>query len=109
MKNTRAKSRAITGSLLLLLFFAANHSSAQSAAEEFFENKIRPVLVEKCYLCHSAKLNPPMGGLVLDTKPGLAKGGASGLAVVPGNPDESRLLRALRYNDLRLKMPPTGN
>ena len=91
----------------LLIFFVALAAEAQSGAD-LFEKKIRPVLVAKCYACHSVKLKSPMSGLVLDTKAGLAKGGASGPVVLPGKPDESRLLRALRYADPKLQMPPTG-
>jgi cytochrome c553 len=104
---------------LFLLCFAAERMSAnssqtlpqstsQSGGDELFEKKIRPVLVTNCYGCHSSKLKTPMGGLVLDTKSGMLKGGVSGPAVVPGKPAESLLLRALRYNDPNLKMPPTS-
>src|SRR4051794_37166476 len=81
---------------------------AQPADNAFFESKIRPVLVGKCYGCHSTKLKAPMGGLTLDSKAGLLKGGALGPAVVPGKPAESNLLKALRYTDPHLQMPPTG-
>jgi hypothetical protein len=81
---------------------------AQQAEIELFEKKIRPVLVTKCYACHSAKLKSPMGSLVLDTKAGLAKGGANGPIVAAGKPAESRLLKALRYDDPHLQMPPSG-
>ncbi len=74
----------------------------------FFESKIRPVLAEKCFACHSSKLASPMGGLAMDTKAGLTKGGASGPAIVPGKPADSRLLQAIRYSNPRLQMPPTG-
>lgn len=67
-----------------------------------FESKIRPVLATKCYPCHSSKLKAPMGGLVLDTKAGLAG------AVVAGKPKESRLLTAIRFEDQHLQMPPSG-
>src|SRR5687767_7106632 len=77
----------------IVLFAPLAHS--QDAA--FFESKIRPVLVSKCYACHSSKLSSPMGGLTLDTKAGLAKGGATGAILVPGKPDESRLLQAIRF------------
>ncbi|MBP6824054.1 MAG: hypothetical protein KA368_21080, partial [Acidobacteria bacterium] len=85
-----------------------NAQSAQSVGDDFFEKKIRPVLATNCYACHSSKLKSPMGGLVLDTKSGLLKGGDSGAVIVPGKPSESLLLRALRYNDPVLKMPPTS-
>jgi hypothetical protein len=79
-----------------------------SPGAELFEKKIRPVLVAKCYACHSSKLAAPMGGLTLDTNAGLHKGGSTGPAVVPGKPDESRLMQALLYSDPHLQMPPTG-
>lgn len=82
--------------------------AAQPQNAEFFEKEIRPVLAEKCYGCHSSKMKTPMGGLVLDTKPGMKNGGNGGPVVVPGNPASSRLLKALSYNDTELRMPPTG-
>jgi hypothetical protein len=96
------------GRLAVLLLVALLPAAAQSSNADLFETKIRPVLVAKCYACHSSKLKAPMGGLVLDTKAGLEKGGASGPAVISGKPDESRLLRALRYADPHLQMPPAG-
>ena len=94
--------------LFLIAAAASLTAEAQSGRADLFESKIRPVLAAKCYACHSAKLKAPMSGLVLDTKAGLAKGGALGPVVVPGNPDESRLLRALSYADPHLQMPPSG-
>ena len=82
--------------------------AAQPLDAGFFESKIRPVLATKCYACHSSGLKSPMGGLVLDTKAGVLKGGATGPVVVVGKPAESRLLNALRYTDSRLQMPLTG-
>ncbi len=75
---------------------------------EFFEKKIRPVLVEKCYACHSAKLAKPMGGLRLDSRAGTLKGGDSGPAVKPGDPAGSEIVKAISYQNLDLKMPPSG-
>src|SRR4051794_11253298 len=83
-------------------------ASAQTPDPAFFESKIRPVLAGKCYGCHSSKLKAPMGGLVLDTKSGMLKGGALGPAVIPGKPAESHILKALRYTDPHLQMPPNG-
>jgi hypothetical protein len=94
--------------LALFLLAAAAPAAGQSGSADLFESKIRPVLVAKCYACHSSGLKSPMSGLVLDTKAGLAKGGASGAVVIPGKPDDSRLLRALRYTDPKLQMPPGG-
>jgi hypothetical protein len=82
--------------------------AAQPLDAGFFETKIRPVLATKCYACHSSTLKAPMGGLLLDTKAGVAKGGATGPVVVAGKPTESRLLKALRYTDPHLQMPPAG-
>src|SRR5688572_24493821 len=81
---------------------------AQAPDPTFFETKIRPVLAASCYGCHSSKSKAPMGGLVLDTKAGLKKGGATGSVIIPGNAGGSRLLQALRYTDKHLQMPPSG-
>ncbi len=75
---------------------------------EFFEKKIRPVLTEKCYPCHSARANPLMGGLRLDTREAVLKGGDRGPAIVPGEPEKSLLIKAISYKDPQLRMPPTG-
>ena len=82
--------------------------AAQTTDIEFFEAKIRPVLAQKCYSCHNSKMPAPMGSLVLDNKDGLLKGGVHGPALVPGNPAESRLLKALSYTDPLAQMPPSG-
>jgi hypothetical protein len=76
-------------------------------AIRFFEQKIRPVLVDRCYSCHSAEASKVKGGLVLDTREGLLKGGDEGPALKPGDPDASLLIKAVRYKD-ELKMPPKG-
>ena len=80
--------------------------AAESTAEglDFFEKKIRPVLVEHCYKCHSASSEKVKGGLLLDTREGIRKGGESGHAVVPGNLKESLLISALKHDDF--EMPP---
>ncbi|MBI5799902.1 MAG: PSD1 domain-containing protein [Verrucomicrobia bacterium] len=74
----------------------------------FFENKIRPILAGHCLKCHSTAEGKTKGGLALDTREGTLKGGDSGPAVVPGNPDKSSLIRAVRYTDPDLQMPPKG-
>ena len=73
---------------------------------EFFESRIRPVLVERCYACHSADADKVRAGLLLDTPDGLLAGGDSGPALVPGDPDASLLIKAIRYSDPDLRMPP---
>ena len=78
----------------------------EAAQVEFFEQKIRPVLVEKCYACHSGTADDVEGKLWLDTKSGWMRGGQSGPAVVPGKPDASLLLHAIRGTEKNLAMPP---
>jgi len=84
---------------------AEGQDSKSAEGLAFFETRIRPVLVEHCYECHSAggKLQ---GGLVLDTRAGIRRGGDSGPAVVPSAAADSLLLEALRYESF--EMPPTG-
>ena len=74
---------------------------------EFFEKKIRPVMVERCYECHSATAKKLKGKFRLDTKEDFEKGGETGAAVVPGDPEKSLLIKAVRYQD-NLHMPPKG-
>jgi len=72
----------------------------------FFEKKIRPVLADKCYKCHAADAEKIKGGLVLDTRQGIRKGGDTGPAVVPGDVPGSLLAEALHYGNKDLQMPP---
>lgn len=74
--------------------------------QRFFESKIRPVLVEHCYECHSAKSDEVGGKLLLDTREGIRAGGESGPAVLPGKPASSLLLIAMQHSDSKLIMPP---
>ncbi len=85
---------------------SANAAAPTPAQVEFFEKHIRPVLAAECYECHSSAKKK--SGLVLDTRDGLLKGGASGPAIVPGQPDSSLLLQALRHTHPTLKMPKNG-
>ncbi len=72
----------------------------------YFEAEIRPLLIARCYSCHSARAAKREGGLTLDSREGWAQGGDNGPAIVPGDPDASRLIRAVRYTDPDLQMPP---
>jgi hypothetical protein len=98
--------------LFLLLLFEVLPVLSAAAAEptpaqlDFFEKRIRPVLIDNCYRCHSQKAEKIKGGLTLDTREGLLQGGNSGPALVPGNPDASLLVKAVRYTDPSLQMPP---
>lgn len=73
---------------------------------EFFESKIRPVLIKHCYECHASDAKSIRGGLLLDTRAGTLKGGDSGAVLVPGKPEESLLLESLRFESF--EMPPSG-
>src|SRR5262245_22917500 len=97
------------------LFLASSLSFAVSAAGKdaakpssagiaFFETKIRPVLVEKCYSCHSGESDELKAGLHLDSRQGVLTGGYSGPAIVPGNPADSLIIQAIRYEGY--EMPP---
>jgi hypothetical protein len=93
----------------LILFFLGTSLAFASENTEFFESKIRPVLVQHCYQCHSAKAaneGKLKGGFLLDSREGIRKGGDSGPAIVPGDISKSLLLKALRQEDL--EMPPKG-
>ncbi len=92
--------------LSAVIFSAAE--GADPRGVEFFEAKVRPVLVARCYKCHSHEAEVVQGGLLLDSRAGWTKGGDSGPAIVPGDHEGSRLARAVRYADDALQMPPEG-
>ena len=85
-------------------------AAADPASVEFFENRIRPVLVERCYECHSAQSESLKGGLRLDFKAGWEKGGASGSpSIIPGKPETSLLIQVVKGTAADVKvMPPKG-
>src|SRR6266540_2938506 len=70
-----------------------------AADREFFERKVRPLLSQHCYQCHSTKAKKQRGGLLLDTRSTALAGGDSGPVLVPGRPDDSLLIRAVRHQD----------
>ncbi len=72
----------------------------------FFESRVRPLLVEKCYDCHSAEAGEPGGGLLIDSKKGLIRGGETDRAIVPGEPNNSLLFKAAQRLTPSLAMPP---
>jgi mono/diheme cytochrome c family protein len=89
----------------LLLVAAAPFSFAESPqGNDAFELRVRPVLAKACYSCHT---DAAMGGLQLDSREHLLKGGKTGADIVPGDPDASKLIQAIRYSGAR-KMPPAG-
>lgn len=90
----------------LVLSFAAE-LQANSKEIDTFEQHIRPVLATRCYECHSAEAGKQKGGLLVDSRAGLLKGGESGPAIVPGNSAESILIQAISYDPgLGMEMPP---
>ena len=93
-----------------MLLIGVNHASADTPTPDqvaFFEAKVRPILVEHCYSCHSLQADEVEAGLLLDSKWGWETGGDSGAAIVPGNLDESLLIQAVNYGeDVVSGMPP---
>ncbi|MDB5331713.1 MAG: hypothetical protein JWP03_2864 [Phycisphaerales bacterium] len=76
------------------------------AGVAFFEKKIRPLLVQQCYKCHSATSEKLKGGLYLDSRDGALAGGETGPAVTPGHPEKSLLIEAVKYSNSDMQMPP---
>jgi hypothetical protein len=101
-------------SAFFFLFTAVTCNVAAPAAEltkadtDFFESKIRPILADNCYKCHSPAKGKVKGNLELDWKGGWEKGGDNGPAIVPGDPEKSLLIKAIQYTDPDLQMPPKG-
>lgn len=95
---------------VLLPTVAAQPSRAESPGEaaEFFERQVRPVLAEQCFKCHSNQAKKLQAGLKADSRQSLLVGGDTGPAIVPGKPDDSLLVQAVRYDDVGLQMPPHG-
>ncbi|MCA9151496.1 MAG: PSD1 domain-containing protein, partial [Planctomycetales bacterium] len=114
--STHISKRSVCGWLLrfsLLTLLAVQSCSELVVAQEldaegieFFESRIRPVLVEHCYQCHSPEMKAPKGELRVDSRDLLRQGGESGHAVVPGRAEESLILSALKYE--MFEMPPAG-
>lgn len=95
----------MAGVLVASTGWAAPEPKADAVDSEFFETKIRPVLAEKCYACHTGS---KLGGLRADSREALLKGGKNGPAIVPGKADESLLIRSVRHEMEDLKMPMGG-
>ena len=106
---TPSPSHLVIAALSLAATLTAGAAAVSDLAQlDFFEKKIRPVLVESCYECHSAGAKKLKGGLYLDTAEGLLKGGDSGPSIVPRNPAKSLLLQTMKHEgkDEDLFMPP---
>ncbi len=107
--------RFTTPLLLIALLFCSQVSAADVAADaspataadlEFFEKHVRPLFAEHCYACHSTTSEKLQAGLLVDSRSGLLRGGDSGPAMVPGDPDASLLIESVRYDGY--EMPPSG-
>src|SRR5262245_37602366 len=96
------------GLSLLLLFTGPAAAQPPTGDVPFFEQKVRPLLIVRCYPCHSHQAGKHRGGLLLDSRPAILQGGDSGPAVVAGRPADSLLVRALRHYHPTIQMPPTG-
>jgi hypothetical protein len=95
--------------LLLIFVLCAPTLPLRAAdADEFFESKVRPVLVQHCYRCHSGQAKKLRGGLRLDSREAMLIGGDTGPALTPGQPDKSRFIEAVTYRNVELQMPPRG-
>ena len=82
----------------------AQADESEEAGREYFEKSVRPILVEHCYQCHSGR--EANGGLLLDNREGVLKGGDSGPVIVARDPERSLLIHAVRYSNPDLQMPP---
>ncbi|MBL8810151.1 MAG: hypothetical protein JNM43_08245, partial [Planctomycetaceae bacterium] len=103
MANSPSSRCAIL--ILSALTFLIVSGPVARCDDEHFERHIRPVLVNRCFKCHANEMSK--GGLKADSRSALLQGGDSGPAIIPGKPQQSRLLFALRYQD-GLEMPPDG-
>ncbi|MBM4071368.1 MAG: DUF1553 domain-containing protein [Planctomycetes bacterium] len=105
MTRIRIGIWAIGAAVLLGAPSAVTAQENDEARLEFFERRIRPLLASNCYNCHSANTNSH-GGLRVDDRNGLIQGGGRGPAIVPGHPETSLLLQAVRQTHKKVKMPP---
>ncbi len=90
--------------LTLLLQYSPPLQADEAEKQAFFESRIRPLLIDRCYQCHGP--DEASGRLRLDLKSGWERGGERGPAIVPGNPADSLLIRAVSGSDPELSMPP---
>lgn len=97
----------LTGGIVVLFLTAGEAAPITDARREFFESRIRPILAQECYECHS-EATKAKGGLLLDSRPGWEKGGDSGAVIEPGKAAASLLLRSVSHEIADLKMPKAG-
>lgn len=104
MTQTHRLSQLVCSVLAALMAGCWTLQTRADDGAELYETRIRPVLMDSCYRCHSGEVEEPAGGLRLDTVEGMLHGGHLGPAVVAGDPDESLLYKAVCYDGL--EMPP---
>ncbi len=111
----RNGSRSLVAILVTLHLLAAPDTDGATASSkldaggvELFEKAVRPILAGRCGSCHGAGAAEIGGGLRLDSAPGILRGGSRGPALVPGKPDESLIIQALKRTHPKLRMPPDG-
>ena len=102
----------VSAPIALVFALQAGIASAAVTADDsqiaFFEKTIRPILIKRCYECHSVESGKSKGGLLIDSRDGLLKGGDNGPALVAGDPDKSRIIESVRYHNQDMQMPPKG-
>lgn len=102
----------VSAPIALVVALHACIASAAAPADDsqiaFFEKTIRPILINRCYECHSVESGKSKGGLLIDSREGLLKGGDNGPALVAGDPDKSRIIESVRYHNQDMQMPPKG-
>lgn len=99
---------SITFILALHAGIAGVAAPADDTRMAFFEKTVRPILINRCYECHSTEKGKSKGGLTLDSRDAVLKGGDNGPALVAGSPDKSLLIESVRYHNHDLQMPPKG-
>ena len=97
----------LSGALVLTLPAFADEPTKEQL--DFFEGKIRPILSEKCYKCHSLESGKSKGGMTLDLAAAAIKGGDTGPGIVPGKPEESLIYKAVTYTEKDMEMPPSSS
>ena len=98
-----------TANFFVLAQDVSPKSETVSAVDlDFFEKRVRPLLVQRCFECHSAKAEKLKGGLLLDSREAILTGGDSGPAAVAGDVEKSLIVQAIRFDNENVQMPPAG-
>src|ERR1051326_3334102 len=106
MSGASRKSIYLFAAVLATALIRLQGAEPPAEQIEFFESKVRPIFADHCYTCHSEKAEKLKGGPLVDSAEAILKGGDTAPAVVPGDVEGSLLIKAVRYTDADLKMPP---